>query len=414
MGLPKAPVKSLEQTLEWMSTAPEDIRDPKFLWGECWERFNTIQMPITSTKEYFDTAIKLAKASNDKSREGQSFPCGTARILAVEFCRTGSLDSLLQILDGVSYGWKNKEYSVNGGPNEPLSDDGSEIPLTQFWEEGEDLWHDDMTPPDISNPPHVRDRDVSEAPSEAPTMESLNSWHQKPPSSSISAEEHVRYLSQQNVDGKCEHQTENKKPPKKRMRFDDAARADNTAQPDDESDDYVSFPSHQPTASTQSASENPPKKRRKVDKDDTTAPQSPIVSDQAASGRRTEKRTRANDDCNDGRAVDDDMHRKRPNTDAEHNENGNHRPKHRRIQTPEPTPTLHITPPKQQTTDENMTTTKTKVGDKVKGSQLKSRRRISSPRVGALPMTRTLNTRSTIGAGPSTLWELDTSQPRKI
>lgn len=340
MSLPKAPVKSLEQTLEWMSTAPEDIRDPKFLWGECWERFNTIQMPIASTKEYFDMAIQLANISNDKHhfeklfqrairrrqaevtkwyadfkrnawREGQSFPCGTARVMAVEFCRTGSLQSLLQILNGVAYGWKDEECIVDGWPVEPLSDDGSEIPQTQFWEE-EDLRYGDMTPSDTSDLPHVGDREMSEVPSEVPTMESFNSWHQKPPSSSTTAGEHLRHLPRQNVDATCEQHVENDNPPKKRMRFDDAAGADdaaeegnaagadNTAQPDDESDDYGLFISHQPTASTHHVSGYPPKKRRRLDEDDSRETESPIVSDRAASGRRIEKITRANDDCDDG------------------------------------------------------------------------------------------------------------------
>ncbi|KAM0476247.1 hypothetical protein ACHAPX_006664 [Trichoderma viride] len=188
MSLPKAPVKSLEHTMEWMSTAPEDIRDPEFL----------------CTKEEFDIAIGLASISNDKItfeklfqqtirrrqaevrkwyadfkrnawREGQSFPCGGARILGVEFCRTGSLNSVLQILDGVAYGWKNDECLVDGAPVEPLSDDGSEIPLTQFWDKEEDLWYGDMTPSNTPDGPHIRHRGASEAPSEASTMESSNS-----------------------------------------------------------------------------------------------------------------------------------------------------------------------------------------------------------------------------------------------
>jgi hypothetical protein len=204
MSLPKAPVKSLEHTMEWMSTAPEDIRDPEFLWGECLQRFNTIQMPIASTKEEFDIAIGLASISSDKItfeklfqqtirrrqaevrkwyadfkrnawREGQSFPCGGARILGVKFCRTGSLNSVMQIMDGVAYGWKNDECLVDGAPVEALSDDGSEIPLTQFWDKEEDLWYGDKTPSNTPDGPYIRHRGASEAPSEASTMESSNS-----------------------------------------------------------------------------------------------------------------------------------------------------------------------------------------------------------------------------------------------
>ncbi|KAL7894371.1 hypothetical protein HDV63DRAFT_396834 [Trichoderma sp. SZMC 28014] len=428
MRLPEAPIKSLEQTKEWMRTAPEDIRDPKFLWKDCWERFNTIQMPITSTQEYFDIAIKIAKVSHDKSsfeklfrqtirqrqaevtkwyadfkrnawREGQSFPCGTARVLAVEFCRTGSLNCLLQILDGVAYGWKNEDHIIVGRPNEPLSDDGldddsddgSEVPLTQFWEEGEELWYDGMTPPDISNLPHVRDRDVSEA----PTIESSNSRHRKPPSSSISTGEHLRQLSQQNIDAKCEHHTENEKSPQKRMRFDDAARVDDAAQSNDESDDYTSFPSHQPTESTQHASEYPPKKRRRLD-DPTETERFSMASNRASSGRRTEERTRANDDCNDGRGLKRQRLKsrtKRLKTDVDDKNDERHGRKRRKL-----------------------TMTKAKANNEVKGSRGERRKRISSsPRAKPPPPTNTLNTRSTRRTGPFMLWELDnTSQPREI
>ncbi|EHK42394.1 hypothetical protein TRIATDRAFT_309987 [Trichoderma atroviride IMI 206040] len=385
MSLPKAPIKSREQTLQWMSTAPEDIRDPEFLWGECWQRFNTIQMPIASTTEYFDIAIQLATMSNDKSsfeklfqralrrrqaevtkwfadfkrnawRDGQSFPCGSARVIAVEFCRTGSLNSLLQLLDGVAYGWKDDKYAVNGAPIEPLSDDGSEIPQTQFWDE-EDLWYGDMAPSGTPDAPCAGDRVASEAPSQDSTIQGSDSWHQKPPSSSQTAEEHLRHLSQHNADAKCEQHGENENPSRKRMRFDDAA------QQNDESDDDNLFPSHQPTASTQRVDGYSPKKRRRLDEDGTRETKSPMVSDRAASSRQIGKRARANDDCNDGhglkrqkierrtsttsgltasaslsddtptnnekesltiepeQAVVDDMPRKNPQTDSDNNDN---------------------------------------------------------------------------------------------
>lgn len=56
------------------------------------------------------------------------------------------------------------------------------------------------------------------------------------------------------------------------MTFDDAAAAD------DESDDYNSFPSHQPTASTQRTSGYPFKKRRRLDEDDPRETEHHMVS----------------------------------------------------------------------------------------------------------------------------------------
>ncbi|KAK1252021.1 hypothetical protein MKX08_003208 [Trichoderma sp. CBMAI-0020] len=312
MSLPKAPIKSLEQTMKWMGTAPEDIRDPEFLWGECWERFNTIQMPIASTSQYFDIAIELAAISNDRSsfekqfqqtikrrqaevtkwyadfkrnawRDGQSFPCGSARVIAVEFCRTGSLNSLLQLLDSVAYGWKNDKCAVDGAPDEE-----------------EDLWYGDMAPSDTHDAPYARDRDASEAPSQVSTVEGSDSWCQKPPPSSIAAEERLRQSSQKNVDAKCEQHGENGNSSRKRMGFDDAAGADDAAaQADDESDEYSLFPSHQPTASTQRVHGYLPKEWG-LKEDDTRETERCMVSDRAASGGRIEKGARADDDCNDG------------------------------------------------------------------------------------------------------------------
>ncbi|KAL7963141.1 hypothetical protein V8C34DRAFT_310713 [Trichoderma compactum] len=275
MPLPKAPEKSREKALEWMRTAPKDIRSPKFLWEEYWERFNTVQIPILDTQSYFRTAIKLAKLSSDRNdfeqrfqriirrrqakgrkwyrrlkrhawNERQSFVTNATRHIAVDFCKTGSLKSMLQILDGVAYGFEADEVYSEWWPSGYLSDDeiGSG---TQYWDE-DDIGEIYRTPSEPS------DLDVSEAPSEAVTKDISNSQQENSPSSSTTTEEHLRHSPRQSLEGRRQQRTENENRPRKRV-----------SQPDDESDDENWFPSSQPIPNTQRVGEYPAKKRRRLD-----------------------------------------------------------------------------------------------------------------------------------------------------
>ncbi|KAK4077352.1 uncharacterized protein Triagg1_3684 [Trichoderma aggressivum f. europaeum] len=486
MGLPRAPIKTRAKALEWMHTAPKDIRSPKFLWEEYWGRFNTVQIPVLDTESYFRTAIKLAKLSSDRNdfekrfrriirrrqakgrkwyrglkrhawKENQSFVTNATRHLAVDFCTTGSLKSMLQILDGVAFGFEADEVHIEWWPNGYLSDD--EIGCgTQHLDEN-DIGEIYRTPSEPS------DLDVSEAPSEAVTKEIPNSQHENSPSSSTTTEEHLRHSPRQSLDGKRQQHTENENRPKKRVRFTDAAEEGNAAgtddavEPDDEPDDCNWFPSSQPIPSTQRAGESPAKKRRRLDDaaeegnaagtgnatrpdDDLFPPRlrwrrytaakgwklnrpESIQPDFITYGSSSEDTSTDEEEENlsiaSEQAVAEKVPRKRSKPDDEDDDDGDEerRQKRRRTETPESAPTPHVSPPAQQAPDESMATTEAKVDDEAKGRQHKRPRRTSSspasPRARPLRPASGLNTRSTRRANQPKLWELDdTSKPRLI
>ncbi|PTB49518.1 hypothetical protein M431DRAFT_500289 [Trichoderma harzianum CBS 226.95] len=105
-------------------------------YGEYYERFNTIQIPILGESDYFDNAIEVAKLAygqeaefkrifterNTKRREkllsqiaqitsqviyiDENFPCKDARNTVSEVCQTGCLLDFLRLLKGITYGWE--------------------------------------------------------------------------------------------------------------------------------------------------------------------------------------------------------------------------------------------------------------------------------------------------------------------
>lgn len=106
------------------------------LWGDYWQRFNTIQIPIRGESDYFDNAIEVAKLAqgkkaeferifekrNAKRREELSslltsaayqtiyndkvFPCKDARDTVSDVCLTGCLWDFLRLLKGNAFGWE--------------------------------------------------------------------------------------------------------------------------------------------------------------------------------------------------------------------------------------------------------------------------------------------------------------------
>jgi hypothetical protein len=106
------------------------------LWGDYWQQFNTIQIPIFGESDYFDNAIEVAKLAqgqkaefeqifekrNEKRREEllsllanaayqtisneNVFPCQDARDTVHDVCLTGCLLDFLRLLKGNAFGWE--------------------------------------------------------------------------------------------------------------------------------------------------------------------------------------------------------------------------------------------------------------------------------------------------------------------
>lgn len=116
------------------------MQDPELLWGDYWERFNTVKIPILEEYAYFDTALEIAKLSKNKEEFEQRFEerntkhkeevlkfmsktwteamfdpevsqrgCPDALVKVKYACSTGCLQDFLQVLKGVVYGWEAEE-----------------------------------------------------------------------------------------------------------------------------------------------------------------------------------------------------------------------------------------------------------------------------------------------------------------
>ncbi|KAL6886433.1 hypothetical protein HDV57DRAFT_490461 [Trichoderma longibrachiatum] len=70
---PPNPVHHRYKNSEWRRTAPPDIKHPDFLWEDYWQRFNTMQIPLFDEDEYYETAIAIAKESNDQQDFEEKF-----------------------------------------------------------------------------------------------------------------------------------------------------------------------------------------------------------------------------------------------------------------------------------------------------------------------------------------------------
>ncbi|KAL7946060.1 hypothetical protein V8C42DRAFT_322350 [Trichoderma barbatum] len=147
----------------WDQGAPDFLGGAYQLWGIHWDRFNTMQIPILGKKEYFDTAMTIAKASKSKqefeskfeeinkqrkemllatmkhiSREiftkDDIFPCKDAEARASIACATGCLDHFIRLLEGSVFGWEADVVE----PDEPITFDenGEEYIGVEFDEDG--------------------------------------------------------------------------------------------------------------------------------------------------------------------------------------------------------------------------------------------------------------------------------------
>ncbi|SPO07166.1 uncharacterized protein DNG_09860 [Cephalotrichum gorgonifer] len=131
------PVYVKRKNKAWARVAKTGFRHPKKVWGEYWQRYNTITIPILDEDAYFAEAIMaagrakdrghleelLAKRSKQRREDLESlivdvalaairlshpFPSGAARKAALKAGRTGRLDSFLQFVCGVTFGWPER------------------------------------------------------------------------------------------------------------------------------------------------------------------------------------------------------------------------------------------------------------------------------------------------------------------
>ncbi|KAL7931798.1 hypothetical protein V8C35DRAFT_308611 [Trichoderma chlorosporum] len=130
---PRPPFR-LSQLREWHKNVEPPMRN--LLWGDYWQRFNTIQISILRESDYFNDAIEIAKlakgqkveferifternkkrqekflsqltrAANQTIYQQNIFPCADARDTVFEVCRTGCLLDFLRLLNGTAHGWE--------------------------------------------------------------------------------------------------------------------------------------------------------------------------------------------------------------------------------------------------------------------------------------------------------------------
>ncbi|KAL7946323.1 hypothetical protein V8C42DRAFT_320258 [Trichoderma barbatum] len=138
----EAPNPGFQKTLNrrWTNAVDKKFGGYCFLsnkdrfWGDYWERFNTMQIPLFGEEEYVNTAIEVLNNSknpedfeknfervNKRRREvlmlllgsalwkihkRKDFPSQAARCAAIRACETGCFQYFLQLLKGDIWGWE--------------------------------------------------------------------------------------------------------------------------------------------------------------------------------------------------------------------------------------------------------------------------------------------------------------------
>ncbi|KKO99272.1 hypothetical protein THAR02_08622 [Trichoderma harzianum] len=148
---PKAPFDP-SQLRAWSDNVEPQMRH--LLWGDYWQRFNTIQIPIFGPDVYFENALHIAKlakgqkeeferrfeAENKRRQElaskmftaamraideDETDLCKNARDRVSELCQTGCYLDFLRLLIGISHGWDEDaaQYSQLDGDTGNLSEE---------------------------------------------------------------------------------------------------------------------------------------------------------------------------------------------------------------------------------------------------------------------------------------------------
>ncbi|KAL7785846.1 hypothetical protein V8C37DRAFT_313729 [Trichoderma ceciliae] len=122
---------------EWRKHVGPEMQSPELLWGDYWERFNTVKIPILEEYEFFDAALEIAKLSDGKEDFERLFEernkkrkeevlkfmhktwtdtmfdpkvserqCEDALSRVQYACVSGCLEDFLQVVKGIAYGWE--------------------------------------------------------------------------------------------------------------------------------------------------------------------------------------------------------------------------------------------------------------------------------------------------------------------
>ncbi|KAL6887162.1 hypothetical protein HDV57DRAFT_488171 [Trichoderma longibrachiatum] len=139
-----SPSQCEEHLSKWQRHVAPEMQSPDLLFGEYWQRFNTISVPILGQHRYLDYAIEIAKLSKNKTdferifqaRKKQLekemlklmskaatqtiynnvFPCQDASDKVFTASITGAFTDFAALLQGLAFGWEADRA------NEGLSD----------------------------------------------------------------------------------------------------------------------------------------------------------------------------------------------------------------------------------------------------------------------------------------------------
>ncbi|KAI3558864.1 hypothetical protein CABS02_00904 [Colletotrichum abscissum] len=186
------PKMTYEKNKAWRRIAKADFHDPKMIWGDYWRRFNTIAVPLLDEDAYFADIIAAAKhaenrghleellaAKHEERRRDldnfirdialssitsrQHFLSTNTRDAALKIGQTGSMDSFIQFVCGVIFGWSRAEdkqlmrvttagdtSTVGNGPDARYDGDVRD----DISEDGGDPWEYENTfPPELCSSP---------------------------------------------------------------------------------------------------------------------------------------------------------------------------------------------------------------------------------------------------------------------
>ncbi|QYS96904.1 hypothetical protein H0G86_004141 [Trichoderma simmonsii] len=148
---PKGPFDP-SQLRAWSDNVEPQVRD--LLWGDYWQRFNTIQIPIFGSDVYFENALHFAKLAKGQKEEfermfeaenkrrqklaskmftvamraideDETYLCKNARDRVSELCQTGCYIDFLRLLIGISHDWDESaaQDSQSDGDTGDLSEE---------------------------------------------------------------------------------------------------------------------------------------------------------------------------------------------------------------------------------------------------------------------------------------------------
>ncbi|KAK1975276.1 hypothetical protein LZ30DRAFT_738072 [Colletotrichum cereale] len=177
------PQMTYKKDKAWIHTAKPGFCNPKILWSDYWQRFNTMAVLILDEDAFFADALAAAKyAENcehleellatkheERCRDIENAYLSTHTCDAVlKIGQTGSLDSFIQFVCGVVFGWKGSEKEeplmqvgsvddagvVDNEANLRGHSDAQDDAQDDALDVGGDLWeHENTFPPELYSSP---------------------------------------------------------------------------------------------------------------------------------------------------------------------------------------------------------------------------------------------------------------------